>query len=190
MIESLVGTGVTRLRVMPGTDDGEERRSPSPGHSEGGDGVAPQREKYRPRSRTGFARSHSVTTYVFDEDEYTKIQTPRQDMIFKKSAFTRRRPAADGSLSEEAETMSVGAGSEPAPPSERAACPPAEQTSSGTPELSEVSSEGKAASECGEGSEPRDPLAALASQIQYAFIDPQGNVYFNGSYFLVFKIGI
>ena len=49
------------------TDDGEERRSPSPGHSEGGDGVAPQREKYRPRSRTGFARSHSVTTYVFDE---------------------------------------------------------------------------------------------------------------------------
>ncbi|KAF0313419.1 hypothetical protein FJT64_016021 [Amphibalanus amphitrite] len=33
--------------------------------------------------------------------------------------------------------------------------------------------------ECGEGSEPRDPLAALASQIQYAFIDPQGNVYFN-----------
>ena len=43
-----------------------------------------------------------------------------------------------------------GAGSEPAPPSERTPCPPPEQTSeqasSVTPELSEVSSEGKPAS--------------------------------------------
>ncbi|XP_037070181.1 uncharacterized protein LOC119091485 [Pollicipes pollicipes] len=186
-------------------EDAEERRSPSPGgHSEG---AGSARDKYRPRSRHSFSRSHSVTTYVFDEDEYTKIQTPRQDMIFKKSAFTRRRPPAEGSLSEETETQSTAtpelseASSDGKPNSVRLIGNAleggeAQEESSEVQEFGEEkeefghaqeesdnekdqSGEEEGESECGEAPETRDPLAALASQIQYAFIDPQGNVFFN-----------